>query len=105
MRDGKVIERVFAEQDSATLSSFAASNILIAREPDCSPAAADEPSLARRLGLWVALAALVGVLLLPIAALAWIWPRSIAVPIAVIATWLGITLLLRAWKLRRERTK
>lgn len=48
MRDGKVIVRVSAEQDSANLSSFAASNILIAREPDCSPAAAGD--LVRCLG-------------------------------------------------------
>jgi cardiolipin synthase len=47
----------------------------------------------------------VGLLLLPIAVVAWLWPRSVAVPVAVITTWVGITLLLKAWKLRRERTK
>jgi len=47
----------------------------------------------------------VGLLLIPVAVVAWKWPRSVAVPIAVMAAWLGITLLLRAWKLRRERTK
>jgi phosphatidylserine/phosphatidylglycerophosphate/cardiolipin synthase-like enzyme len=46
-----------------------------------------------------------GVVLLVLALLATIWPRVIAVPLAVIATWLGVTLLLRARTLHRERLK
>jgi cardiolipin synthase len=46
-----------------------------------------------------------GITLLLLALLATIWPRVIAVPLAVIATWLGITLLLRARALHRERIK
>jgi cardiolipin synthase len=42
-----------------------------------------------------------GVALLVLALLATIWPRIIAVPLAVIATWLGVTLLLRARTLHR----
>jgi cardiolipin synthase len=46
-----------------------------------------------------------GIALLVLALLATIWPRVIAVPLAVIATWLGVTLLLRARTLHRERIK
>ena len=42
MRNGKVLVRASAGQDSANLSSFAASNILIARAPYSSPAAAGD---------------------------------------------------------------
>jgi len=46
-----------------------------------------------------------GVALLLLALLATIWPRVIAVPLAVISAWLGVTLLLRARTLRRERIR
>ena len=37
-----------------------------------------------------------------LAALAAIWPRLIAIPLAVILAWLGGALLLKAWRLRRD---
>ena len=46
-----------------------------------------------------------GIALLLLALLATIWPRVIAVPLAVISAWLGVTLLLRARTLRRERIR
>ena len=46
-----------------------------------------------------------GLALLVLAALATIWPRVIAVPLAVIAAWLAVTLLLRARTLHRERIR
>ena len=46
-----------------------------------------------------------GVALLVLALLATIWPRVIAVPLSIIAAWLGVTLLLRAWTLHRERIR
>jgi cardiolipin synthase len=46
-----------------------------------------------------------GVALLVLAVLATIWPRVIAAPLAVIATWLGVILLFRARTLHRERIK
>jgi cardiolipin synthase len=46
-----------------------------------------------------------GIALLVLALLATIWPRVIAVPLAVIASWLGVTLLLRARTLHRERIR
>ena len=46
-----------------------------------------------------------GIALLVLTLLATIWPRVIAVPLAVISAWLGVTLLLRARTLRRERIR
>jgi cardiolipin synthase len=46
-----------------------------------------------------------GIALLVLALLATIWPRVVAVPLAVVATWLGVTLLLRARTLHRERIR
>jgi cardiolipin synthase len=46
-----------------------------------------------------------GVALLVLAVLATIWPRVIAAPLAVIATWLGVILLFRARTLHRDRIK
>jgi cardiolipin synthase len=44
-----------------------------------------------------------GIALLILGLLAAVWPRLIAVPLAVIAIWLAASLLFRAWTLRRER--
>ena len=44
-----------------------------------------------------------GIALLLLGLLAAVWPRLIAVPLAVIAIWLAASLLFRAWTLRRER--
>ena len=44
-----------------------------------------------------------GVLLGVVAALAFIWPRVIAVPVALLALWLAIGSIARAWRLRRPR--
>jgi cardiolipin synthase len=45
-----------------------------------------------------------GLTLLVLAVLALIWPRVIAVPLAVIALWVAVNLLVRARALRRART-
>ncbi len=42
-------------------------------------------------------------LLVLIATLAMLWPRLIAVPLAAIALWIGAGLLLRYWRVRRQR--
>ena len=44
-----------------------------------------------------------GVLLGVIAALAIIWPRVVAVPVALLALWLAIGSIARAWHLRRTK--
>ncbi len=41
-------------------------------------------------------------LLLPLAALAVLWPRVITIPLAVLAAWIAVALLIRAYRLRRE---
>ena len=46
-----------------------------------------------------------GLVLLVLGLLASIWPRVIAAPLAVIALWLAVSLLVRAWTLHRERVK
>ena len=46
-----------------------------------------------------------GLVLLVLGLLALIWPRVIAVPLAVIALWLAVSLLARARTLHRERVK
>ena len=46
--------------------------------------------------------AVAGGLAFVLAALAAIWPRLIAIPLAVILAWLGGALLLKAWRLRRD---
>jgi cardiolipin synthase len=45
-----------------------------------------------------------GLTLLVLALLALIWPRVIAVPLAAIALWVAVSVLIRARALRRERT-
>jgi len=45
-----------------------------------------------------------GALLVLLAIVGVIWPRALAVPIAVLALWLGVAALLRARTLRRRRT-
>ena len=46
-----------------------------------------------------------GVALLVLALLALLWPRAVAVPLAVLALWLAGSLFCRAWTLRRERAE
>jgi cardiolipin synthase len=46
-----------------------------------------------------------GIALLILGLLAAVWPRLIAVPLAAIAIWLAVSLLIRAWTLRRERAE
>jgi cardiolipin synthase len=41
--------------------------------------------------------AMVGIV---IAGIALLWPRVLAIPLAVIAAWLGVAMLRKAWKLR-----
>jgi Na+/H+ antiporter NhaD/arsenite permease-like protein len=45
-----------------------------------------------------------GVVLLAVALLGLAWPRVLAVPVALIALWLALGLLLHARGLHRERT-
>jgi len=40
---------------------------------------------------------------LAIAAAAFVWPRLLAIPLAVFTGWLGLAMLGKAWKLRRQR--
>jgi len=42
-----------------------------------------------------------GVVFLVIAAAAWIWPLVVAIPAAFVAGWVGLALLIRAWRLWR----
>jgi cardiolipin synthase len=49
--------------------------------------------------------AMAGTALLALALLAAFWPRVIAMPVAAIAMWLAVTLLVRAWSLHRERIR
>jgi cardiolipin synthase len=44
---------------------------------------------------------LTGVILLALAALCVLWPRFVAVPLSVLAAWVGGALMWRAWRLRR----
>jgi cardiolipin synthase len=46
-----------------------------------------------------------GVALLALAVLGLVWPRVIAVPVALIALWVALGLLLHARSLHRERTE
>jgi cardiolipin synthase len=46
-----------------------------------------------------------GVALLALGLVALLWPRVIAVPLAALAIWLAVSLLFRAWALRRERSE
>jgi cardiolipin synthase len=45
-----------------------------------------------------------GVALVALGLVALLWPRVVAVPLAAVAIWLAVSLLFRAWTLRRERT-
>ncbi|HEU4627488.1 MAG TPA: phospholipase D-like domain-containing protein [Steroidobacteraceae bacterium] len=47
--------------------------------------------------------AIVGVLLVGVAAVGFIWPLAIAVPIAILALWMAISLFIRAHTLRMQR--
>jgi cardiolipin synthase len=44
-----------------------------------------------------------GVALLALGLVALLWPRAVAVPLAVLTICLAASLLVRAWTLRRER--
>jgi cardiolipin synthase len=44
-----------------------------------------------------------GLILAVLAAVFVLWPDIVAIPIGLLAGWVGITFLIRAWKLRRER--
>jgi cardiolipin synthase len=46
-----------------------------------------------------------GAALLILAAVALLWPRALALPVAALAIWLAVSLLFRAWTLRRERAE
>jgi cardiolipin synthase len=46
-----------------------------------------------------------GVVLMAFAVACAIWPRVIAVPIAIVACWAAVALWIRAWRLRQLRTK
>jgi cardiolipin synthase len=43
-----------------------------------------------------------GVLLLVVVAVAVLWPRLVAVPLALVGAWVALALLVRAWRLHRE---
>ena len=43
-----------------------------------------------------------GLLLLGLVVVAWLWPRSLAVPLSLISGWVAASLLLRAYKLSRH---
>lgn len=45
----------------------------------------------------------IGAVLLVLAAVAVIFPRLLAIPFAVVLTWMGVSLLARAWRLRRTK--
>lgn len=47
--------------------------------------------------------AIVGVLLLGLAAIALLWPLAVTIPVAVLLLWFSVVLLARAHELRRER--
>jgi len=49
------------------------------------------------------LVAIVGVILVGLAALAWAWPVMVAIPVALLLTWAALTLLARAHALRKLR--
>lgn len=46
--------------------------------------------------------AVVGVILVTVAVIGFLWPRVVAVPVAVLGGWVGITLLVRARRVRRR---
>jgi Flp pilus assembly protein TadB len=47
----------------------------------------------------------VALILIALAVLAVLWPPALAYPIALVAAWVGIVLLLRARRLWRERSR
>jgi cardiolipin synthase len=42
-----------------------------------------------------------GIVLLVLAVLGVMWPEAVAVPVSLIAGWIGLALLVKAWRLRR----
>jgi cardiolipin synthase len=53
------------------------------------------PAEARLLGA-------IGIVLLVFSFLAVLWPRLVVVPFAIVAVWVALALLVRAWRLRRR---
>ena len=45
-----------------------------------------------------------GTILLALALLGLAWPMAVAAPLAILGAWIGVSLLARAWKLRRRAT-
>ena len=45
-----------------------------------------------------------GVVLLVLASLGMVWPELVAVPVGIFAGWIGVALLIKAWRLRRQAT-
>ena len=43
-----------------------------------------------------------GAALVVLAVLGVVWPEAVAVPVGIVAGWIGVALMLRAWKLRRK---
>ena len=43
-----------------------------------------------------------GAVLLALAAVGLLWPMVVAAPLAVLGTWIGVSLLVRGWRLRRR---
>lgn len=50
------------------------------------------------------LMAVAGAALALLALVAFLWPRVVAIPIALVAFWVGVSSLIRAWRLSRRRT-
>jgi cardiolipin synthase len=51
------------------------------------------------------LTAKMGIVLLVLAVLGMTWPEAVAVPVGVIAGWIGLSLLVKAWRLRRGESQ
>jgi cardiolipin synthase len=51
------------------------------------------------------LTANIGIALLLLAVLGMAWPEVVAVPVGVVAGWIGLSLLVKAWRLRRGEAR
>jgi cardiolipin synthase len=49
--------------------------------------------------------AVFGGVLMGLAAVAILWPRVVAIPLAVLMTWLGVAMLINAVRLRHRRSR
>src|SRR3954447_9047386 len=63
-------------------------------EPSSRPGARSPPREAKAI-------AHIGLVLLAVAAVALLFPRAFVVPVALALAWIGVSLLARAWRLRR----